>query len=112
MVLTLGTSLGNALTIEGALQKVESVGARKSGDGRTFGEMLGERARAQNEVVWRESLVHAVGIFAQESDASIVHLAGGNAKRLAPLTFAGLATPVVIHGNDASLQGVAKLFYG
>jgi polyphosphate glucokinase len=112
MVLTLGTGLGNALMIEGALQKVESVGARSSGDGRTFDEELGERARAENDVVWRESVVRAIGDLAQEFDASTVHLAGGNAKRLAPLTFADLPTLVVIHGNDVSLQGVAKLFYG
>jgi hypothetical protein len=97
--------------IEGALQKGESVGARSSGDGRTFDEVLGERARAENDVVWRESVVRAIGDLAQEFDASTVHLAGGNAKRLAPLTFADLPTLVVIHGNDVSLQGVAKLFY-
>lgn len=112
MVLTLGTGLGNALMIEGALQKVESVGARSCVHARTFDEVLGERARADNEVMWRESVARAVGDFAQEFGAGTVHLAGGNAKRLAPATFADLATSVFIHGNDASLQGVAKLFYG
>ncbi|MGA2968484.1 MAG: ROK family protein [Acidimicrobiales bacterium] len=111
MVLTLGTGVGNALMIEGALQQVESVGARSSVDGRTFDVVLGERSRAQNEVEWRESVVRAVDDFAQEFGATIVHLAGGNAKRLAPVSFADLPTPVVIHGNDASLRGVAKLFY-
>ena len=61
--------------------------------------------------MWRESVVRAIGDLAQEFDASTVHLAGGNAKRLAPLTFADLPTLVVIHGNDVSLQGVAKIFY-
>ena len=111
MVLTLGTGVGNALMIEGALQKVESVGARFSEDGRTFDDVLGERSRAQNEMVWRDCVVHAVSDFAQEFGASTVHLAGGNAKRLAPATFSDLATSVIINGNDASLQGVAKLFY-
>jgi polyphosphate glucokinase len=111
MVLTLGTGLGNALMIEGTMQKVESVGARIAEDGRTFDEVLGERARAQNEVTWRDCVVHAISNFAQEFGAGTVHLAGGNAKRLAPVTFCDLATTVVIHGNEASLQGVAKLFY-
>jgi polyphosphate glucokinase len=112
MVLTLGTGLGLALTIDGALQRVERVGARVSSDGRTFDEVLGERARAQDDVVWRESVVRSVADFAQEFGARTVHLAGGNAKRLAAVIFAELPTPVVIHGNNASLQGVAKLFYG
>jgi hypothetical protein len=101
-----------ALSIDGALQRVERVGARLSGDGRTFDEVLGERARAENEIVWRESVVRSVADFAQEFGARTVHLAGGNAKRLAAITFAEFPTPVMIHGNNASLQGVAKLFYG
>jgi polyphosphate glucokinase len=112
LVLTLGTGLGSALVIDGKVQKVGRVWARSFFDGRTFDEMLGERARAANEVKWREAVVRAVAELAHESGASTVHLAGGNAKRLAPLAFAELPLPVVIHGNNASLQGVAKLFYG
>jgi polyphosphate glucokinase len=112
LVLTLGTGLGSALAIDGTVQKVERVWARSFVDGRTFDDALGERARAENEVTWRESVVRAVTELAQEIGAHTVHLAGGNAKRLAPISFAELTTPVVIHGNNASLQGVAKLFYG
>lgn len=111
LVLTLGTGLGSALTIDGIPQQVERVWARPSRDGRTFDEMLGERSRAEDEMKWRDCVVRAVAELAQEIGASTVHLAGGNAKRLAPAAFCEVTTPVVIHGNDASLHGVAKLFY-
>jgi polyphosphate glucokinase len=111
LVLTLGTGMGLACEIDGQLQDVRCVGFESFLDARTYDQALGERSRAEDEARWRTWLGLAVVGLALEFDAMTVHLAGGNAKRLALNTFADLAVPVVIHGNDASLHGVAKLFY-
>jgi polyphosphate glucokinase len=110
LVLTLGTGLGLALEIEGELQKVRDVGAEIFVNGRTYDEVLGEHSRAEDEPRWRSLLGKAAVSFAREFHATTVHLAGGNARRLAPNSWPELAGSVVIHGNEAPLHGVAKLF--
>jgi polyphosphate glucokinase len=111
LVLTLGTGMGLALEIDGALQKVRGVGAESFLGARTFDEAFGERSRAEDELLWRTMLVSAVTEFCEEFRASTVHLAGGNARRLSPSHFVDLPSAVFIHGNDASLRGVPRLFY-
>lgn len=111
LVLTLGTGLGLALENDGTLIKVRDVGAEIFLDGRTYDQLLGERARFEDPERWHDLLETAVGRFASEFGASIVHLAGGNARRVSPDSFAALTCPVVIHGNEAPLHGAAKLFY-
>jgi polyphosphate glucokinase len=111
LVLTLGTGMGLAYEIDGQLQEVRCVGFELFLDARTYDQAIGERSRAEDEVRWRSWLALAVVGLALEFGATTVHLAGGNAKRLALNTFADLASAVVIHGNDASLHGVTKLFY-
>ncbi len=112
LVLTLGTGLGLALSIDGVMKKVRDVGAEVFIDGKTYDQSVGERVRSLDEDRWGELLVLAVGNFAKEFGAVKVHLAGGNARRVVPTLFSELPFEVVIDGNQASLRGAAKLFYG
>jgi polyphosphate glucokinase len=111
LVLTLGTGLGLALEIDGEVRTVRDVGAEVFVEGGTYDEVVGERARAGNEERWRSSVVQAVLGFAREFHPTTLHLAGGNARRLSPRFAPELTCPVVIHGNEAPLRGVVKLFY-
>jgi polyphosphate glucokinase len=110
LVFTLGTGFGLALVVDGSPRKVRDVGAEPFVDSRTYDQVLGERARANGEAVWRELVVRAITGFVDEFDATVVHLAGGNARRWTPETFVDLACPVEINGNQAPLHGAAKLF--
>ncbi len=110
VVLTLGTGLGLALVVDGALTPVRDVGAEVRPDGRTYDEALGEQARALSEDRWRDDLVATVRTFATEFEATEVHLAGGNARRVSPTWFEGQDARVTIHGNDAAVRGAARLF--
>jgi polyphosphate glucokinase len=112
LVLTLGTGLGLALSIGGVMQKVRDVGAEIFIDGKTFDQSVGERSRSLDENRWGELLVLAVKNFAKEFGVTKVHLAGGNARRVVLDIFRELDVEVVINGNQSSLRGAAKLFYG
>jgi polyphosphate glucokinase len=112
LVLTLGTGLGLALEVEGRPVKVRDVGAAPFLEGRSYDEVLGERARTRDETSWHRSLRLAVAGFAEEFGASKVHLSGGNARRVSPKSFTGSPFRVTINGNEAPLRGVAKLFNG
>ncbi len=111
LVLSLGTGLGLALCVDGSLRKVRDVGAEVFLDGRTYDQVLGERSRSEDQAVWQSMLELAVGRFVKEFGATIVHLAGGNARRVAPDSFTALSCRVVIEGNEAALHGAARLFY-
>ena len=110
LVLTLGTGLGLALSIDGSLKKVRDVGAEIFRDGKTYDQTVGERARALDEVHWNATLAEVVDGFAKEFGAITVHLAGGNARRVVPSEFDHLPFRVVINGNEAPMRGAAKLF--
>ncbi len=110
LVLTLGTGLGIALGHDGMLERIRDVGAEIFRDGKTYDETVGERARSLNEDGWGPLLVDVVEGFAKEFHADVVHLAGGNARRVAPDEFANLPYRVVINGNEAPMRGAAKLF--
>jgi polyphosphate glucokinase len=112
LVLTLGTGLGLALSVDGELRKVRDVGAEVVEAGLTYDQLVGEHARSLNGLKWSHELVKAVKNFSDEFGASTVHLAGGNARRVAPGIFAALSCRVEIDGNQAPLHGAAKLFYG
>jgi len=111
LVLTLGTGLGLALEHDGAVRKARDVGSAPFVHDRTYDQLLGERARSEDPVQWHVLLEQAINGFAKEFDADVVHLAGGNARRVAPDSFSSSICPVVIHGNEAPLHGAAKLFY-
>ena len=110
LVLTLGTGLGLALSIDGTLQKVRDVGAEIFRDGKTCDQTVGERARSLDEEHWNATLAEVVDKFAKEFGATTVHLAGGNARRVVPSEFDHLSFRVVINGNEAPMRGAAKLF--
>jgi polyphosphate glucokinase len=110
LVLTLGTGLGLALAIDGKMQKVRDVGAEIFRDGKTYDQTAGERARSVDEGHWNALLVDIVGGFAKEFGAQVVHLAGGNARRVVPSEFDSLPVRVVINNNEAPMRGAAKLF--
>jgi polyphosphate glucokinase len=107
----LGTGFGLALEIDGQLQEVRDVGAEGFVNGRTYDEELGERSRSRDEMRWRSLLDKAVAGFVREFRATTVHLVGGNARRLSPNSLRAVSVPLLINGNEASLHGVAKLFY-
>jgi polyphosphate glucokinase len=110
LVLTLGTGLGLALAIDGKLQKVRDVGAEIFRDDKTYDQTIGERARSLDESHWNATLAAVVENFANEFHADVVHLAGGNARRVEPAQFEDVPYRVVINGNEAPMRGAARLF--
>ena len=111
LVVTLGSGFGLALVIDGTPVAVRDVGEAPFDERGTFDEVLGEQGRAQDEALWRRSLRRAIAELTEEFDTTKAHLAGGNARRVSPSLFEGLATTVAIHGNEVSLRGAARLFY-
>ena len=111
LVLTLGTAFGLALERNGVLVKVRDVGTEPFVDGRTCDGALGERSRAADEMTWHALVHRAVAQFAREFGADIVHLAGGNARRIVTQSVLALDYRIVIEGNEAPLRGAARLFY-
>jgi polyphosphate glucokinase len=112
VVLTLGTGLGLALCVEGSMRRVRDVGREVFRDNMTFDQLLGERSRATDEGAWLRCVHDAIGKFGSEFGATIVHLAGGNARRVEPDQFHDLPYRIIINGNQAPLHGAARLFYG
>jgi len=110
VVLTLGTGLGLALSVNGELRKVRDVGAEIFRGDSSYDEVVGERARATDEAAWFRAVDEVIQEFAREFGAQTVHLAGGNARRVDPTNFATSAYRIVINGNQAPLRGAAKLF--
>jgi polyphosphate glucokinase len=110
VVLTLGTGLGLALSVNGEMRKVRDVGAEIFHDHQTYDQLLGERSRATDEEQWFHLVDEVIREFAKEFGAATVHLAGGNARRVDPAKFTDLPCRIVINGNQAPLRGAAKLF--
>lgn len=110
VVLTLGTGLGLALVVDGVPTPVRDVGAEVRVDGRTYDQTFGEAARSADELQWRADLGRVIAEFVAEFNPRVVHLAGGNARRVDPTWFATVVVPVTIEGNEASLRGAARLF--
>jgi polyphosphate glucokinase len=110
LVFTLGTGFGIALVVEGKLVPIRDVGAEEFLEGESYDRVLGEHARSQDPRHWGELLLLAVSNFVAEYSPTLVHLGGGNSRRVDHSDFAGLGVPVVVNGNDATLSGAAKLF--
>ncbi len=111
LVLTLGTGLGIALSIEGQLKTIRDVGGEIFERATTYDQSIGEHSRSIDESHWLELLVLAVDGFVREFDATTVHLAGGNARRVTPTLFINKSYRIVINGNQASIRGAARLFH-
>jgi polyphosphate glucokinase len=105
LVVTLGTGCVLALVSEGRLVATRDVGDERFVELATYDEALGERGRARDPEVWLARVVAAVDGLAEEFRAGVVHLAGGNARRLAPRSFAAARTCVVIERDDPALIG-------
>lgn len=110
LVCTLGTGFGLALSVDGAITKVRDVGAEQFIEGLTYDEALGEHGRGLDEARWRGLVERAIIGFVKEFSADVVHLAGGNARRLSPDMFTTVPCRITIVGNEAALRGAARLF--
>jgi polyphosphate glucokinase len=110
LVFTLGTGFGIALVTNGNLIKIRDVGAEVFSDGKSYDRLLGEFARSQDEARWNDLLRRAVDNFVEEFSADIVHLGGGNSRRVDLTQFSNAAYRIVVNGNDATLRGAVKLF--
>lgn len=110
LVMTLGTGVGLAMMRDGEMVRVRDVGAAPFRDGRTYDQSLGERARAEDPDGWFDKLEVAMRGFVDEFGARVIHLAGGNARRVPPTRYDDLPFAVDVSGNDAPLRGAAKLF--
>ncbi len=111
LVFTLGTGFGLAKLDGGQPVRVRDVGQEVFVDGRTYDQALGEQSRAQDEETWRQLIGRALAGFIAEFGADLVHLAGGNARRVTSEMFAALPCPVIVNGNESSMTGAARLFY-
>ncbi len=109
-VVTLGTGFGIALVVDGRVEPIRDVGAVVLLASRTYDALLGEPSRRDDEAAWNALLRRAVADLAHEFDAAVVHLGGGNARRVTPGLFDDLGLPTKIHDNDAPLRGAALLF--
>ena len=110
LVLTLGTGLGLGLVVDGYLRPVPDVGWEVFGDGETFDEAGGDGALKRDRTGWNSSILAMVEHFATEYQATVVHLAGGNARLVKLEDCQNMDFRVVTHDNEKSLQGAARLF--
>ena len=110
LVFTLGTGFGIALVVDGELVPIRDVGAEEFVEGESYDRLLGEYARSRDSRRWSERLILAVSNFIAEFSPSLVHLGGGNSRRVDPSDFAGLGVAVVVNGNDVTLSGAVRLF--
>jgi polyphosphate glucokinase len=110
LVFTLGTGFGIALVVEGQLVPIRDVGAEEFVEEQSYDQLLGEHARSQDTRRWSELLILAATNFVKEFSPTIVHLGGGNSRRVDLADFAALGVRVVVNGNDATLAGAVKLF--
>jgi polyphosphate glucokinase len=112
LVFTLGTGFGIALVVNGQSVPIRDVGAEIFEDAETYDEALGDHARASDEARWTERLVRAVGRFVDEFFVTVVHLGGGNSRRVDLATMSGINATFIVNDNDTTLSGAAKLFGG
>jgi polyphosphate glucokinase len=110
LVFTLGTGFGIALVHDDVNVRIRDVGDEVFLDGATYDEVLGDHARSQDEALWNERLVYGVTNFVVEFSADVVHLGGGNSRRVDIARFADQSWRVVVNDNVATLRGAAKLF--
>jgi polyphosphate glucokinase len=110
LVFTLGTGFGIALVVDDVNVRIRDVGDEVFLDGETYDQALGEHARSRDAALWNDRLVIAILNFVAEFSADVVHLGGGNSRRVAVDRFAKERWRMVINDNVATLRGAAKLF--
>jgi polyphosphate glucokinase len=110
LVFTLGTGFGIALVVDDTNVRIRDVGDEVFLDGATYDEVFGDHARSQDEGLWNDRIVLAVTNFVEEFSAEVVHLGGGNSRRVEVVRFEGQRWRVVVNDNVATLRGAAKLF--
>lgn len=111
LVITLGTGLGVALAVDGELVPIDDVGGTTYG-ATTFDEAAGESARAVDPERWIRDVMAVVIHLREVFDAGVIHVAGGNAKRLSSREFSWLNIPVVIERSLPALEGLRRLSMG
>ena len=111
LVITLGTGLGVALAVDGELVPIDDVGGTVFGS-TTFDEAAGETARAANPEQWIRDVIAILIQLREVFDAGVIHVAGGNAKRLSSREFSWLNMPVVIERSLPALEGLRWLTLG
>lgn len=110
LVVTLGTGCGLGLSVDGLPVEVRDLGEAPFDGERTFDEALGEAGRFGDSDRWTGDVATALRALAREFDVSLIHVAGGNARRLSPSRVQPPECPIRIEGNDASLRGAVRLF--
>ena len=110
LLVSLGTGCGVALFDQGEPVPIEDLGAVEVAAGLTYDEAVGERARMRDVAQWERTVGDVLVTLVARWRPQILHVAGGNAKRLSPRVWADVPCEVVIQGNDAALRGAARLF--
>jgi polyphosphate glucokinase len=111
MVITLGTGCGVALAHEGVIVGSIDVGNEELIEGSSFDELLGEFARHADELEWLTHLHLALDVLSAQYNVSVLHLAGGNAKRISPREFTSPDVTVIIERDDPALLGAWRSFF-
>lgn len=106
-VLTLGTGLGSALYVDGALVPNLEIAHHVFRKNRTYEEYLGLKAlKRHRKAKWNRLLREAVDQLARTFNYRRLYIGGGNAKRV----LKGLPENVQIVSNVAGLLGCIRLW--
>ena len=110
MVITLGTGFGFSLSVDGELSDTPDIGELDFEGWGSFDSTLGELGRRGDETLWVDNVVSAVEALQKQYGVDLIHLAGGNARRLSPRWFGSLSNKVRIEGNEVALRAGVRLF--
>jgi polyphosphate glucokinase len=105
LVVALGTGFGVAVTQNGRLVDVPDYGTLTLEGDDSYDVLLGEAARSRDMDAWTSRVIDVVAQLARKHDADVVHLAGGNARRLSERHFDAQDVPVRIDRGDPAIRG-------
>jgi len=109
LVITLGTGIGSALFLDGALVPNLELGHHPFELGRTYEQRLGDRVLKRiGARRWKTRLVRALLTLQRTFNPQRIHLGGGNAR----LLRRGLPAGIVAADNVAGLLGGIRLWAG
>ena len=109
MVITLGTGLGSALFIDGALVPNLEFGHHPFQKGQTYEDLLGKAALEKNgKEEWLRLLDQAIVLLRQTFNFDMLYIGGGNSARLDQDSF---PPDVQTVRNIAGLLGGIALWY-